>query len=325
VNAADRFQLVPMDARAPAGAAACDGVVAGAAIDLSHWEGNATPTELKADTSTEIALRFARAGGHVALAVNNHYDADGVLAVYALLRSDVAMAHAGLLIAAAEVGDFDEWPADERGLRLEASLRRMAMLKSDEAAYARTVRDLEDVLVRLEQREDLWAEEWRALQRARAHLARGDVEASLEGSVAVFVHHRDVGELRGPVLTRAARHLASVHHVEAPTSWLLAFERDGGTWDYRFELARHAWADTVTRPKLQAPSRNATAVALSSACGVPFAAWALKGDLGMTGVLRTRAPVSCAPALVARALSGLRDGGPSHGVPSEGGSTTLRA
>ncbi|MEA2747283.1 MAG: hypothetical protein QOI41_1426, partial [Myxococcales bacterium] len=131
MNAARHFQLIPPGARAPAGAAGCDGVVPGAAIDLSHWEGNTTAAEYKADTSTEIALRFARSGGTVDLAVNNHFDADGVLAVYALLRSDVAMANADLLVATAEVGDFDEWPSDERGLRLEAALRRMAMLKSD--------------------------------------------------------------------------------------------------------------------------------------------------------------------------------------------------
>jgi hypothetical protein len=302
VNAARDFKLVPMGAHAPSGAAACDGVVPGAAIDLSHWEGNATPPALKADTSTEIALSFARTGGRADLAVNNHYDADGALAVYALLRSDVALANAGVLIAAAEVGDFDEWPADERGLRLEAALRRMAMLKSDEAAYARVVRELEGVLADLDRREDLWGEEWRALERARARLARGDVEVSIEGSLAMFVHHRDVSELRGPVLARAARHLADVQRVGTPTSWLLAFEREGGTWDYRFELARHTWADTVVRPKVEAPSRNATALALSSGCGVPFSSWALKGDLGLTGVLRTSAPLACSPSDVARVL-----------------------
>ncbi len=114
-----------------------------------------------------------------------------------------------------------------------------------------------------------------------------------------------MAELRGPVLTRAARHLAGVFHADAPTSWLLAFEREGGTWDYRYELARHSWADTVVRPRLRAPSRNATAVALSTACDVPFASWALKGDLGLTGVLRTAAPVTCSPEQVARALRDL--------------------
>jgi hypothetical protein len=35
-----------------------DGTVEGA-LHLSHWEGNRTPEELRADTSTEIALNFA--------------------------------------------------------------------------------------------------------------------------------------------------------------------------------------------------------------------------------------------------------------------------
>jgi hypothetical protein len=176
------------------------------------------------------------------------------------------------------------------------------MLKSDEAAYARVVRELEGVLADLDRREDLWGEEWRALERARARLARGDVEVSIEGSLAMFVHHREESELRGPVLARAARHLADVQRVGTPTSWLLAFEREGGTWDYRFELARHTWADTVVRPKVEAPSRNATALALSSGCGVPFSSWALKGELGLTGVLRTSAPLACSPSDVARVL-----------------------
>lgn len=300
--AAKRFELVSFDGRAPPGAAGCDGVVPDAALDLSHWEGNKTPADLKADTSTEIALRFARGGGSIDLAVNNHFDTDGALAVYALLHSDVALAHADLLVAAAEAGDFDEWPDDERGLRLEAAVRRMAMLKSEPAAYARVMRDLESVLTNLEAREDLWGEDWQGLERGLARLARGEVEVTIEGSLAVFVHHRDIKELRGPVLSRAAKHASGVARTVAPTQWLLAFEREAGRWDYRFELARYAWADTVVRPRLRAPSRNATAVALSAACHVPFEAWALKGDLGMTGVLRTAAPIACPPEQIAAAL-----------------------
>lgn len=295
-----------MGSQAPPGAAACDGVVPGAAVDLSHWEGNATPAELKADTSTEIALRFARTGEAIDLAVNNHFDTDGALAVYALVRPEVALAHAGVLIAAAEVGDFDEWPSDERGLRLEAAVRRMAMLKSDADAYRRIVRGLEDVLAGLDGREDLWGEEWRAIERARARLARGDVAVTIEGPLAVFAHARDVPELRGPVLWRAADHVARLTRAAPPKAWLLAFEREGGLWDYRLELARHAWADTVVRPRLRAPSRNATATTLSRECGVPFDAWALKGELGMTGILRTATPIACAPARIATALQALQ-------------------
>src|SRR5207249_11942466 len=55
-------------------------------LNLSHWPGNATPSELKHDLSTGIALRFARldearrnelAAGCVAIA-NNRFDTGGL-------------------------------------------------------------------------------------------------------------------------------------------------------------------------------------------------------------------------------------------------------
>jgi hypothetical protein len=294
--AAERFVFVPFGAHAPERAAACDGTVPGAVIDLSHWEGNHTPPELAADTSTESALAFARSGARIEIAVNNHFDADGALSVFALVRSDVALAHADLLIAAAEAGDFDEWPSDDRGLRLEAAVRRLGSLRTEPRAYERVIAELEGVLHDVDAREDLWGAHWRVLETARATLARGGVEIAIDGKIATIVHHRGISELPGPVISRAVREISA-----SPTRWLLAFERDAGTWDYRYELLRHAWATTVKRPRLATPGRNATATKLSRALDVPFDAWALKNDLGMTGILRTAAPIARAPKDVARA------------------------
>jgi hypothetical protein len=293
---------VPFGARAPDGAAACDGLVPGSALDLSHWENNETPAALKRDTSVEIALAFARTGEHVKVAVNNHFDADGALAVFALLRSDVALAHERLLVAAAEAGDFDEWPDDERGLRLEASVRRLGMLRTEADAYTRVIRELPDVLAKLDAREDLWGAAWRHLSDAREAVLRGDVQARVTGvgpsAIATFVHRAGVAELPGPVLHRAARDASG-----APFYWaLIAFERPNGVFDYRLERARYAWAETVRRPPLAPPSRNFVATALSRALDTPFYAWALKGDLGMTGILRTAAPIARTPDEVARAV-----------------------
>jgi len=53
-------------------------------------------------------------------------DADGVLAVWALLRPELAQKHAKLIVAAAECGDFDEWPDDERGMWLEAAIASLS-------------------------------------------------------------------------------------------------------------------------------------------------------------------------------------------------------
>jgi hypothetical protein len=84
----------------------------GVDLELSHWVPNLTPERYKADTSTEICLRFvadaARERGFD-LAVNNHVDIDGVLALFVVSHADLALAHRELLIQVAEMGDFLAW------------------------------------------------------------------------------------------------------------------------------------------------------------------------------------------------------------------------
>ena len=123
-----RFEFVEGTYQGDVRAISCDGLVPGTALDLTHWQGNHTSGCYKADTSTEIALNFvvsaeAQGAWANALAVNNHFDTDGVLSVWVLLETEAALARRELLIAAAEAGDFDEWPALERGLWLDAAIR----------------------------------------------------------------------------------------------------------------------------------------------------------------------------------------------------------
>jgi hypothetical protein len=77
-------------------------------LELSHWVPNRTPAHYKADTSTEICLRFVAdpMPGAWDLCVNNHLDVDGVLSLYALVRGDLALHHRDTLVAAACMGDF---------------------------------------------------------------------------------------------------------------------------------------------------------------------------------------------------------------------------
>ena len=82
--------------------------------NLSHWPGNRTPQAFKADLSTGICMNFARADHDLQrefldgadTVLNDHYDTDGFGSLLAILRPEVAEAHAGLLLAAAATGDF---------------------------------------------------------------------------------------------------------------------------------------------------------------------------------------------------------------------------
>lgn len=98
-----------------------DGILDAPGLNLSHWPGNATPAALKRDLSTGIALAFlelpeaeraALTEGCTAL-VNNHYDTDGVLAMFALARPDEARPRAEAMLEAAAAGDFFQLPSEQ--------------------------------------------------------------------------------------------------------------------------------------------------------------------------------------------------------------------
>src|SRR5229473_3762236 len=73
-----------------------DGTVSNA-IHFSHWQGNETPAEVKADTSTEIALNLVASPNRneltqgIELVTNNHFDTDGVLSVWTVLTGASAL------------------------------------------------------------------------------------------------------------------------------------------------------------------------------------------------------------------------------------------
>ncbi len=98
-----------------------DGAFGAPGLELSHWPGNHTPEELRHALSTGIALAFVAlpparqaqlAAGCKAI-VTNHFDTDGLCAVWTLLHPTAALARAERLLAAAETGDFFRRPSDE--------------------------------------------------------------------------------------------------------------------------------------------------------------------------------------------------------------------
>jgi hypothetical protein len=278
------FHFVPFGSQADGDAVCCDGLVPGAGLHLSHWEGNETPPHLKADTSTEIALRCAREGSVSRPVVNNHFDADGALSVWALLDPDTALAHQDLIVAAAEAGDFDEWPSNERGLWLEAAITKLAQTASDDAAaYRLVLAELPSLVANLEARRELWEEQWQRLQSDEVRAA--ELAVARIGDIAVF-HHRRIAELAGPVLSKRA--------PQGVKRWLLAFEDDGGRFRYRYELPRYAWADTVARPLIDKPDADTLVSELGKT-------WTTHAP-GMTGLAATSSPIDIEPGLIAERL-----------------------
>jgi len=124
----------------------CDGTGgdlfrAGTDLELSHWRPNRTPTEYRAGSSTEICFRFLdnpRPGSWTA-AVNNHVDVDGILSVYVLVHSSLALARRQTIIDAAEMGDFWGW-GETPAQRVFQGITRLMNSGEGKAIYAEAFR-----------------------------------------------------------------------------------------------------------------------------------------------------------------------------------------
>ncbi|HWS86572.1 MAG TPA: DUF6687 family protein [Pyrinomonadaceae bacterium] len=250
-----------------------DGTVEGA-LHLSHWEGNGTPEELRADTSTEIALNFAAwprreewARG-VEVITNNHFDADGVLSVWSVLNGERALGLRGELVSAAEAGDFSEFP-NEAAVRvsiliqggdnpfvpgvsspLVEHLARGAKV-DERRAYELVLPEVERVITRTGEYEPLWREGWAWIERTLESFAAGrsrvvEDEAS---KLSVVTLARD---LYGPGGFDPARHgapyTALAHNARGEV--ILVATPYGDGWAYRIDYAYYSWAETRTRPRV---------------------------------------------------------------------------
>jgi hypothetical protein len=200
---------------------------------LSHWPRNRTPPELKADTSTEIVVNYARSpqreryrAGAEAVS-NNHYDVDGLISMWAALNPDAALERAGDLIATGECGDFDRWsgelptkvtcalyglengPASPFRGRLPGKdyLERTAFL------YRETLPLVPQLFESIETFEPHWRAQYDRVQADRALFERGEatVQEVVELDLAIFELPRQVHDMalyERTTCSRVALHIA---------------------------------------------------------------------------------------------------------------------
>ena len=160
----------------------------------------------------------------------------------------------------------------------------------DAAAYQEVLIQLPELLDNLHERHDLWGQEWDTLQAAATALESGRLRAERCGAVGILIHAIGEPEAPGPILAR--------RFLPGAKRYLLAFEREGGVYDFRYERPRYAWADTVVRPILAAPDGAALARGLGHK-------WTSEGLPGMTGICRTELAVVDRPEVMVRRLAEL--------------------
>src|SRR2546430_2360975 len=158
----------------------------GVDVELSHRFGNRTPRQFRGDTATAICLRFVESGGKADLAVNDHVDVDGVLALFTLLEPELALGHRRTLLQAAEMGDFFGWGEQAAQELYQGLALLIAQARGDPGAIANRALERATALLVSGPRPEL-AAGLRALQRAARLVDRGDVRRRTWG--ARFAHY----------------------------------------------------------------------------------------------------------------------------------------
>lgn len=249
------------------------------AVHFSHWEGNRTPAQVRADTSTEIALNLVGSPDRdqltqgITLVTNNHFDTDGVLSVWTVLAGERALELRERLIAAAEAGDFSEYTGERA---IHASLviqggdgfvpasgvasplaRHLAggddeRATVDEArAYQLVLPEVERVLTHTDDYESLWREGWEAIAASLDSFASGasKVYEDDDARVSLITLAPDLPASGFKPTRHVPPYTAITHHARGEV-YLIATPSAGG-WSYRIDYPYYSWAETVVRPRIE--------------------------------------------------------------------------
>src|SRR5215218_1823487 len=242
-------------------------------IHFSHWQGNTTPAELKADTSTEIALNLvaspnrAELTNGIELVTNNHFDTDGVLSVWTVLTGERALAHRDLLIAAAEAGDFSEYSSDD-GVRVSIAIQGsdqaspnnddgspLAQLVAGEAvdddarAYELVLPKVEHLLTHIDEYESLWRAGWESVVAAVESFEQGKSTVVELADISVITLAPELFEGAGFSPTRHSAPYTAISKFAKGELFLIAIPNGSG-WFYRIDYPYYSWAETVVRPRI---------------------------------------------------------------------------
>ncbi len=251
-----------------------DGTVSNS-IHFSHWEGNETPRELKADTSTEIVLNLvASANRHeltqgIDLVTNNHFDTDGVLSVWTALAGERALELRDKLIPAAEAGDFCEFtneaavrasiviqgsdqpsPGDEAGSPLASYLAGEKV--DDPRAYELVLPEVERVLTRIDDYEHLWRAAWGKIASAIDSFERGasKVTESADSGLSLVTLAPEMFSPAGFAPSRDGAPYTAISRYAKGSMFLIATPLKSG-WAYRIDYPYYSWAETIVRPRIK--------------------------------------------------------------------------
>jgi len=243
-------------------------------IHFSHWEGNETPFEVKADTSTEIVLNVValpdmkRLTGGIELVTNNHFDTDGILSVWSMLTGKRALDLRDSLVSAAEAGDFCEFRSDD-GVRASIVIQGADQAGpenddgsplanylageqvTDEARqYELVLPEVEKILTRTNDYEHLWRPAWTRIALALESFERGESTVEEIPSLSLVTLAPGVFGASGFNPAYDSAPFTVISKYARGQLFLIGTPLERG-WSYRIDYPYYSWAQTVVRPAIE--------------------------------------------------------------------------
>jgi len=224
----------------------------GVDIELSHWPSNRTLDQYKAGTSTEICFKFLedKNAAPYDLVVNNHIDIDGLLSVFVMAYSSIAMYHRDILCDASKTGDFWAW-SEGKALKIfqEVTLLYQRLQNQDiplkgiyEQCFGLILHILDNPNEKSEAQTIL---EEQTLLIEQGQIQRHEISPRL---VAYFVKDKEdryfhMPRFNEPISTRLTFWPQVRNRLDAEKAQLVAIETEHGT-HYDLWYPGYVWADT---------------------------------------------------------------------------------
>jgi len=232
----------------------CVDGIAPKGLNLSHWPGNRTPQDFKADSSTEIVLLFNKSPERDALisgldiVSNTHYDTDGYLSVAAVLYPEKAGEISELLIETAITGDFRRYTRDAalkldlvisgfsgKGSPIYSQIKDMPEAEKRQMLYDRLLEEFNSLESLADRYPELWEDEFYQIKRELEGFDQGKIRVDHYPDADLSVIY-SVDELHE--ITR---------NTLCPHSRLLWCQKSGDYYQYRFWYLVDSWFELVSR------------------------------------------------------------------------------
>ena len=173
-------------------------------LALSHWPKSGTPGPLKADTSVEIVFRYLDTPSFhqpVEVVTNDHFDEDGLIALFVIIDPETALAHRDLLCDASHAGDFATYRSRQAAriaftlsalAQKETSTLPAAAFPDDYMAYGaemytRLIPMIADITARTDNYRELWALEDELLDDSERAIDKGEISLEEDGDADLMV------------------------------------------------------------------------------------------------------------------------------------------